>query len=483
MLIHQQKTFSRLLVVVGAVLLLTMIAPCLALAQTAIKVDFDFCQAMNPDMVAWLYQASSGFSQPIMQGEDNSYYTTRGYDLRSQASGSIFLDAGNASITDDVITLYGRKLVEGEVFSSLSSYLEQEYYEQNPSFLLITPEGSFDLTIFAGLKTTQRDTTSWIWGNEGLIETLKEESFLQADASLFATEEDRIAMLTTSSSNQDTARYVLYATVHPLEEPDEETAVFVNKAEIDAAESTSGLVTLPNGETMQYYAQNDPLYAKMLFDVPESATYRTFEGAGCGPSIIAMMLANLVPTDQLPDLLDYAKSDWGYSFCTCSVNRYGCAQTHVAYNPETSEEFVRYLPVIIANYALGNNIYDLQGRTSKFGSTLLYVQSLCDIYGLTLSSSADFDEVIQAVQQENTVVLCSVSGYGNFFTLSGHYLLLADVIDDELYILDPLQRDDYSDFDSRGYLTVHEPGLVSIPLEVARQNGLGGYYIVTNPNL
>ena len=47
----------------------------------------------------------------------------------------------------------------------------------------------------------------------------------------------------------------------------------------------------------------------------------------------------------------------GFTFCTCSVNQYYCNHTHAQYRLETPAEFKRYLPVAMASFATGNNIW------------------------------------------------------------------------------------------------------------------------------
>ena len=57
-------------------------------------VDFDYLRSINPDTVGWLYQESTGFSLPVMQGADNEYYRNHTFDnTRLNGKGSIYLDA------------------------------------------------------------------------------------------------------------------------------------------------------------------------------------------------------------------------------------------------------------------------------------------------------------------------------------------------------------------------------------------------------
>ena len=57
------------------------------------KVDFVQLEAINPDVVGWIFIEGTNINYPVVQGEDNDYYLSHLLDRSSNSSGSIFLDA------------------------------------------------------------------------------------------------------------------------------------------------------------------------------------------------------------------------------------------------------------------------------------------------------------------------------------------------------------------------------------------------------
>ena len=52
---------------------------------------------------------------------------------------------------------------DGSMFSVLDGYKEQAFYEEYPSLLLLTPEGSYEATVFRPMSRPPRATPgSWI---------------------------------------------------------------------------------------------------------------------------------------------------------------------------------------------------------------------------------------------------------------------------------------------------------------------------------
>ena len=111
----------------------------------------------------------------------------------------------------------------------------------------------------------------------------------------------------------------------------------------------------------QLYAQNDPLWKKLVFEIQTSSRRRPFGDGGCGPTAVAMAIANLVEKEELCKLSAFASSPLGFRFCSCSVNDYWCAGKHLTYQLTTPDEYLRYFPLAIANFATGNNIWGVQG--------------------------------------------------------------------------------------------------------------------------
>lgn len=93
-----------------------------------------------------------------MQGTDNSYYLKHLYTEEYNGAGSIFLDSRNSSdLSDRHTVIYGHHLKNGAMFSSLTGYKKQDYYEAHPTLYLMTPEKNYEIKVFAGYVASVKD--------------------------------------------------------------------------------------------------------------------------------------------------------------------------------------------------------------------------------------------------------------------------------------------------------------------------------------
>lgn len=239
----------------------------------------------------------------------------------------------------------------------------------------------------------------------------------------------------------------------------------------------SRIIDVPGAGAFAYYAQNDPLWDACLYEPYGSEKWRLMHGSGCGPTAAAMAIRHQLPGEQLPRLLSFARSpERGFYLCACSVNCYRCRGGHERIHPRTPEEFEKYLPVIFASFAAGNNLRGALFRQT--GTAITFFERLAQNYGLDYCAYHSLDEALDAVRQGSTVITSVLEG---IFTSSSHYLIIASVHDGWVYLLDPLMRADYPS-DKTGLLDVVEPGLVRIRLEDIEQARLYGYYAFRAPD-
>ena len=75
-------------------------------------VDFESLQAINKDVVGWIFIEDTVVNYPVLHSKKNNdeyLYTT--YDGKQNNSGSIFADyRNNADFTDDNTVLYGHNM-------------------------------------------------------------------------------------------------------------------------------------------------------------------------------------------------------------------------------------------------------------------------------------------------------------------------------------------------------------------------------------
>ncbi|MBE5801815.1 MAG: class B sortase [Clostridiales bacterium] len=437
-------------------------------------VDFPYLQSVAPDAVAWLYQPNTTINQPVLYSADRRYYLRRSFDGDNSRNGSIFITEETfPDLSAPVLTLRGNNCMDDSFFGSLSNYREVEYYQQNPTLFLVTPEGTYQLDIFAGYRGRHSDKDSWVVTADDLLlpETLPailEKSFITPDPSMLPEEGDAWVILTTEEYNDSGTRYVIYTRKRPLPVSDAPVVV-MNQLEMDSRQTQNGYVTIENVGTWMVYAQNDPSWNRLTFEVETSSRKRPFGDGGCGPTSVAIALANLVDKEDLVKLNAYASMPLGYRFCACSINDFFCKKQHVPYRLTTADQFLRYLPLAIGNYATGNNTFGVQGRYDSYGTSMSYLQSLCEIFGLSFTQVRDESVAYEMVQDEHTVAIGCASGSGSPFTRSSHFLVIVHVDDEYVYVLDPLRRDqkDYAELDFREVLEFLAPGVLRIKIEDA----------------
>lgn len=408
------------------------------------SVDFDSLRAINGDVVGWLLQEGTEINFPIVQGEDNEYYLNHLYTGAVNRTGAVFADANNSPYFSDMCTyLYGHNRKNGSMFASIPNYMDHDYYEEHPTLTLITPYEDYIAEVFACVRESTEQDQTWRVRQFGrraeydeFVQSILERSTL--DTGVVPKWGDQLLALCTCTNEVHEDRYIVFARLRPIVYASDES-VSVMKMEMDAIQGTSHTVHVPGRGEMQYYAQNDPVWARMRYETRGSNQARIFGQGGCGPTSMAMAIANLVPEESLGGLAAYAKMKNGFTFCTCSVNQYYCNHTHAQYRLETPAEFKRYLPVAMASFATGNNIWGENSRADGGGTSTAFMKRATEAYGLYFTLTKDRDAALSALE-DGAMVVASTGGASSPFTGGGHYLTLASVYEGKVYILDPVSE-------------------------------------------
>lgn len=451
------------------------------------SVDFDNLHEMNEEIVAWILQEGTEINFPIVQHSNNEYYLTHLYTGTRNKTGTIFEDCGNSPLFTDMCTyLYGHNRKNGAMFASLPNYMEYDYWQEHPTMLLITPYEDYEIEVFACVRESAAQEQTWRIKQfsrrneyDEFVSSILERTSL--DTGIIPQWGDQLLALCTCTNDAKDDRYIVFARMNPIEYSTE-SGISITKMQMDSLEGTSRLVNVPGRGMMQYYAQNDPVWAKMVYEPKGTTTYRPFGQGGCGPTSMAMAIANLVPMESMGGISAYARTESGFTFCRCSVNRYYCDRTHAQYKLTTAWEFKHYLPVVLANFATGNNSWNEKSRTENRGTGTAFMLRAAEAYGLEFTVSKSGEEAIAALKR-GAMVVASTGGTESPFTGGGHYLTLAHADNTYLYIMDPYLKSDYSKTDKRHLLTQIQPGLLRARVEDMDQLLLYTFYIVENPML
>lgn len=246
---------------------------------------------------------------------------------------------------------------------------------------------------------------------------------------------------------------------------------------IDTSDAWPGQVTVPGRGAMRYYAQNDPTWSLMTYRFPHQETEPRFSGAGCVPTALANLIANLVEPEQLPAIDAYSYRDEGFFICPCSMNRFDCDRTHTRYRLTTVQDFDQFFCLAVGSYLSGNN------PASDYACGTLYMAApLLRIYGLRfVLVDENLSLAAQAVAQEGALALMLVGGPDCPYTSGGHALVLCAVDGESYYFLDSFRREEYP-LDTKGILRMIEPGVTAVRRD--RVGDLGAYqiYVVYPPS-
>lgn len=445
-------------------------------------VDFDYLRQINPDAVGWLYQEETGFSLPVMQGEDNEYYRNHTFDdTRLNGKGSIYLDSDSPSDMSGHVYLYGMGRKDCP-FRPFNSYTKQDWYANHSTLRLLTPGGDYHAEVFAAVDSTWRDNTSWRVPEDKESFDLWLETILAKNHIIPLTDSvpafgDRILAMAIDNKNPN--RTVVLATLRPIiyDVLDECNLV---KAELDSRETISGMRQVWDLGEYMVYAQNDPIWNRMQYESERNPTYRIFGDGGCGPTAAAIALANLVDASELPRLREHSLNGMGTLMCPCSVNRVYCDHTHAPYLLSSVEEYVRYLPVAMGDFAAGNNDAQvLSRRVGSTGSNMNFVNVLCDIFHINRIEVEDLHDGLEKLKgRTGECMMICYALFNSPYTNTSHYVVVAGVDAEYFYVLDPLFRDSYAATDERGLLEVLDKGVTRIRLDQAHYADMTPVYIM-----
>ena len=154
-----------------------------------------------------------------------------------------------------------------------------------------------------------------------------------------------------------------------------------------------------------------------------------------------------------------------------------CTGLHQRYTLSTPEEYLRYFPLVVGSFATGNNTLGVQGRRDSWGTNMSYLETLCALYDLSVTTINDQTEAVEFLRQKRGMaVTCTVRS--SPFTGSSHFLALAGADEEYLYVLDPLRRETYGELDPYGLLEILTPGLVRVKLNRIAQIPMHPIYLL-----
>lgn len=450
---------------------------------STIRYTMNFTQLsiINEDVRGWLIAEDTILNYPVVQAGDNEYYLDHLFSGEKNKTGAVFMDCGNSRYFTDMCTwLYAHNRQDDTMFAVIPSYADQAFFDSHPTMYLLTPYGDYLIELFACIRGNVTESEKWHVKSfsgksefEAYIENIRSQSKVTSDTEVLWG--DQLLAMSTCTNQVHEERYLLFGVMRPIiYEEAEDTGV--TQLELESRESYTKTVDIPGYGEAIYYAQNDPTWATMRYEPRRSTSYRKFGASGCGPTALAMAIANLADDEQLSRLLVCPSSEYGFSLCTCSVNQYFCDHSHVQMRVQTLDDLQTYLPVVMGNFATGNNLWNIQSRSMAGGTDAGFYPYVANACSLDYSYTRDFAEMLTALQDGATVV-ASTGGSASPFTGGGHYVTIVAMDEKYIYILDPYCKESYRGIDTRHVLEVLEPGVVRAEWARATDLCLYSFYI------
>jgi len=164
--------------------------------------------AINPDFIGWIEIEGTVIEYPVVQGEDNGHYIRRSFTGEDDDAGTIFMDWKNDGAFESFFAvLYGHNLRDGSMFSDLHKYRDEDFLEENPHIIIMTPEGeTLIYSIFAVRLAQVTDSLFSLFDKE---QNVIERYFAQHGAPESARQFLVLSTCTVGGSEDD--RLLIYA--------------------------------------------------------------------------------------------------------------------------------------------------------------------------------------------------------------------------------------------------------------------------------
>lgn len=231
------------------------------------------------------------------------------------------------------------------------------------------------------------------------------------------------------------------------------------------------LVYTPDGAgPFQYYAQNDPIWERTLYEARNSEYLRPFGDGGCNPTALAMVLATLLPPERLKEIDNFSNPRRDFWMCEHSLNEYHCgvhATNHAQSKLSSPEEYYLVLPLVLGSYAAGNtpDARDYRVPPANGGGTSsLMIDVIAEAYGMGYGKTRDLSEVMEAIDTGGLAIALCAGTNQPFSGTLGHYVVVASYDEEYIYVLDPFVREKYAK-DKRKVIEHVDTGIKKIKIE------------------
>ena len=177
--------------------------------------DFHALSSVNEEIIGWIVIPGTNISYPVCQHDDNQYYLEHTSQRESSLVGSIFADYRvDAPFEEYNTILYGHRLLNQTMFSSLKIYQKKESWEDHPYIYICTPDSIYVYEIYSAF----RGDPEGISYDTGIHTEEKKQAFIdyslscaEYDTGIIPTTEDSFLTLSTCTGTGHTQRMIIHS--------------------------------------------------------------------------------------------------------------------------------------------------------------------------------------------------------------------------------------------------------------------------------
>ena len=198
--------------------------PSVAETEEAYKcpVNFEELQAVNPDIIGWLYMSSPEISLPILRSPtDDTQYLYHDAVGEYKKEGSLFVEHQyNSDDFSDLCTvIYGHRMSDGTMFGTMQATVSEDGYFDTERFIVIfTPNETKIYQIFATIPSDNKHILYYNdFNNAEVYASFVESVFSKSGLDVRLVEEakpeygDRILVLSSCLWGDRTSRFLVLA--------------------------------------------------------------------------------------------------------------------------------------------------------------------------------------------------------------------------------------------------------------------------------
>lgn len=193
--------------------------------------SFEELLTINPDVCAWVSLENTQIDYPVLQGSTNLTYINRDVYGNFALAGSIYLDSRNSrDFSDGYSLLYGHHMENSSMFGDLDLYKDQTFFQENSTGMLILPDKTYQLEIFACLLIQAGEDAifnpeQWQTDIDGLLSYVRDNYLYLREETVAQLEQmdmPQVLALSTCSTEFTDARTVVLAVMDPYQTVDQE---------------------------------------------------------------------------------------------------------------------------------------------------------------------------------------------------------------------------------------------------------------------